>query len=78
VTDLDIGVFLSEGPRHPEHQALLHLIGTLVGSYPQRTAPKPMNLAIPTRQKQKKRRSSKWLPRAQATRSKPRSKALPS
>ena len=26
----DIGAFLSRGPRNPEHQALLHLIGTLV------------------------------------------------
>ena len=41
VTDVDIGPFLSEGPRHPEHQALLHLIGTLVGSYPQPTARRP-------------------------------------
>jgi hypothetical protein len=30
VTDLDIGAFLSRGPRHPEHQALLRLIATLV------------------------------------------------
>ena len=56
VTDLDIGAFLSGGRRNPEHQALLHLIGTLVGSDPQRTAAKPVNLAIPTRAKQKKRR----------------------
>ena len=26
VTDIDIGAFLGEGPRNPEHQALLHLI----------------------------------------------------
>jgi hypothetical protein len=31
VTDIDIGAFLSGGQRNPEHQALLHLIGTLVG-----------------------------------------------
>jgi len=30
-TDIDIGAFLSKGPRSPEHQALLRLIGTLVG-----------------------------------------------
>jgi hypothetical protein len=29
-TDIDIGTFLNRGPRNPEHQALLHLIGTLV------------------------------------------------
>ena len=28
-SDIDIGAFLSRGPRNPEHQALLHLIGTL-------------------------------------------------
>lgn len=38
VTDIDIGAFLSGGPRHPEHQALLHLIGTLVESDTQRIA----------------------------------------
>ena len=38
VTDIDIGTFLSGGRRHPEHQALLHLIGTLVESDPQRDA----------------------------------------
>ena len=32
VTDIDIGAFLSGGRRHPEHQALFHLIGTLVES----------------------------------------------
>lgn len=30
VSDIDIGAFLSREPRHPEHQALLRLIGTLV------------------------------------------------
>jgi hypothetical protein len=30
VTDIDIGAFLSEDPRNPEHQALLHLIGRLI------------------------------------------------
>jgi len=34
-TDIDIGDFLSGGRRNPEHQALLHLIGTLVGGIPQ-------------------------------------------
>jgi hypothetical protein len=38
VTDIDIGVFLSGGRRHPEHLALLHLIGTLVESDTQRIA----------------------------------------
>ena len=38
VTDIDIGAFLSGGPRHPERQALLHLIGTLIESDRQRTA----------------------------------------
>jgi hypothetical protein len=38
VTDIDIGTFLSGGRRHPEHQALLHLIGTLVESDRQRVA----------------------------------------
>jgi hypothetical protein len=27
---IDIGEFLSRGARNPEHQALLHLIGTLI------------------------------------------------
>jgi hypothetical protein len=34
VTDTDIGVFLSRGPRNPEHQALLRLIATLVQDDP--------------------------------------------
>ena len=29
-TDVDIGNFLSRLPQHPEHDALLRLIGTLV------------------------------------------------
>jgi hypothetical protein len=33
-TDLDIGEFLGGGRRNPEHQALLHLIGTLLDSNP--------------------------------------------
>src|SRR5215831_19722961 len=32
--DLGIGAFLSRGELHPEHRALLHLIGTLVESSP--------------------------------------------
>ena len=35
VTDIDIGTFLSGAGGNPEHQALLHLIGTLVGGFPQ-------------------------------------------
>ena len=35
VTDIDIGTFLSGAGKNPEHQALLHLIGTLVGGMPQ-------------------------------------------
>ena len=31
-THIDIGAFLSRGPRNPEHQALLRLIGTLMGA----------------------------------------------
>jgi hypothetical protein len=31
---IDIGAFLSRGPRNPEHQALLRLIGTLVEETP--------------------------------------------
>ena len=27
---IDIGAFLSRGPRNPEHRALLQLIGTLI------------------------------------------------
>ena len=30
VSDIDIGAFLSRDREHPEHQALLQLIGTLV------------------------------------------------
>jgi hypothetical protein len=30
VSDIEIGNFLSRSPRHPEHDALLRLIGTLV------------------------------------------------
>jgi len=29
-SDIDIGNFLTRSPRHPEHDALLRLIGTLV------------------------------------------------
>jgi len=29
-SDLDIGSFLSQSPRHPQHDALLRLIGTVV------------------------------------------------
>jgi hypothetical protein len=29
-THVEIGAFLSRGPRNPEHRALLHLIGTLI------------------------------------------------
>jgi hypothetical protein len=29
-SDIDVGAFLSRGPRNPEHQALLRLIGTLI------------------------------------------------
>jgi hypothetical protein len=32
LTDLGIRAFLSQGELHPEHQALLHLIGTLTES----------------------------------------------
>ena len=38
VTEFDIGAFLSGGRRHPEHQALLRMIGTLVESDPRRIA----------------------------------------
>jgi hypothetical protein len=38
VTDIDIDAFLSGGRRHPEHQALLRMIGTLVESDPRRIA----------------------------------------
>jgi hypothetical protein len=37
VSDIDIGAFLSRDREHPEHRALLQLIGTLVKGYPQRT-----------------------------------------
>ena len=30
VTEMDIATFLSSGQRNPEHQALLHLLGTLL------------------------------------------------
>ena len=30
ISDLDIGTFLTRGPRNPEHQALLRLIATLL------------------------------------------------
>ena len=33
-TDIDIGEFLSQGQRNPEHQALLRLIETLVENKP--------------------------------------------
>ena len=35
VTKIDIGAFLNVGRRNPEHQALLHLLGTLVESNPE-------------------------------------------
>jgi hypothetical protein len=31
---IDIGAFLSRGPRNPEHKALLHLIRTLLRAVP--------------------------------------------
>jgi hypothetical protein len=34
LTEIDIGAFLNRGPRNPEHQALLRLIGTLVENSP--------------------------------------------
>jgi hypothetical protein len=34
ISDIDIGAFLGEGRLHPEHQALLRLIGTLVEALP--------------------------------------------
>jgi len=40
VSDIDIGVFLSRDREHPEHQALLQLIGTLVERHPQHTGPR--------------------------------------
>jgi hypothetical protein len=33
-THIDIGVFLSRGPRNPEHKALLDLIRTLLRAVP--------------------------------------------
>ncbi len=33
-TDIGIATFLGRGPRNPEHQALLRLIGTLIESAP--------------------------------------------
>ena len=30
VTEMDIATFLSSGQRNPEHQALFHLLGTLL------------------------------------------------
>jgi hypothetical protein len=50
VTDIDIGAFLSRGPRNPEHQALLRLIGKLMeggadaeGAAKRLVASKPVN-----------------------------------
>jgi len=37
VSDIDIGAFLRRDREHPEHRALLQLIGTLVQRYPQHT-----------------------------------------
>ena len=34
VTEIDIGTFLGGGERHPEHRALLHLLGMLLGTCP--------------------------------------------
>jgi len=34
VTDMDLGAFLGTGEQHPEHEALIRLIGTLVESNP--------------------------------------------
>ncbi|MEF2074697.1 hypothetical protein [Consotaella aegiceratis] len=36
---IEIGDFLSRGPSGPEHQALLHLIGTLVQGRSAQTSP---------------------------------------
>ena len=47
VTDIDIGAFLSGGRRHPEHQALLHLIGTLVQSDRQRILWRSRRFRVP-------------------------------
>src|SRR6516162_8138874 len=32
VTDMDLGAFLSTGEQHPEHEALIRLIGALIKS----------------------------------------------
>ena len=40
VTDVDIATFLAAGERHPEHDALLRLLGTLVDNAPRRRAKK--------------------------------------
>ena len=40
VTDIDIGAFLSSGQRHPQHEALLRLIGTLVEGNPKGSSKK--------------------------------------
>ncbi len=34
ITEIDIGTFLTRGPRNPEQHALLFLIGTLLGTSP--------------------------------------------
>jgi hypothetical protein len=33
-TDIEIGAFLSGEPQHPQHQALMRLIGTLIEDSP--------------------------------------------
>lgn len=48
VTDIDIGAFLRGGRRHPEHQALLRMIGTWLKTIPSALRGKAGELGYPT------------------------------
>ena len=57
LTDIDISAFLNEGQQHPQHQALLRLIGTLIDCSPRASRlagetardRRPMRLGLPRR-----------------------------
>jgi hypothetical protein len=57
LTDIDIGAFLS-ARRNPEHQALLHLIGTLVEGRPHRAGGKSSGISAADTGTARERRSA--------------------
>jgi len=77
VTDIDIGAFLGEGRQHPEHQALLHMIGTLVEGDRQRTGRSRSESERRARDSQQQARRVGMGPGAVATRPKTERRPAP-